>query len=487
MVEVRAICLRRSGLDSDVSQTIRGHPIHEVAPEILAEIFLRCLPAHPLRLPSNRVQLVLTRVCSTWREIALSTPSLWAQLEIVLERQEDLMLATSRAEQHFLKSGVVPLSFWLDICPKLAASAHLFPSRDVLDYIVERLLPRLNHLRVGGPARNARYLLAHLVNALHLEVLDMEIGSADQLHGDRDYEYIYFLPDAAPNLKRLSLTAVEGSGFLTHPKMLASFPLLTHLCLHTGLGITERDFRRFLDHCQDIEELDIRVGISADIITTTETIARGDLISFEYLSKARLACFGSGTVDFFLRSTQMPRLRCLDLVNFRKEQTVDSHHLVKFFESSLILQRLVLSGISFPVIDLISALCHLDKLESLVILQAYITDDLLLALAAGHDTTKGPLCPRLFEFEYRSRDRLAQPSIASADCLPSLSAAALVTFIVSRSANGGDSCRIGGHLQKYDYLKSVKITTHSQMFSEVVLGDSWIRACISNGIQLQIN
>ncbi|KAJ7164785.1 hypothetical protein C8R43DRAFT_1232897 [Mycena crocata] len=59
-------------------------PILELPPELVCEIFLRCLPPpHAGVLPSSlTAPLLLTHVCSQWRVIALSLPQLWTSLSV---------------------------------------------------------------------------------------------------------------------------------------------------------------------------------------------------------------------------------------------------------------------------------------------------------------------------------------------------------------------------------------------------------------------
>ncbi|KAJ7458205.1 hypothetical protein FB451DRAFT_1508602, partial [Mycena latifolia] len=55
-------------------------------PELITEIFVHGLPSHR-RLPSRkRAPLLLLQICRLWREIALTSPRLWAHLAIHLSR-----------------------------------------------------------------------------------------------------------------------------------------------------------------------------------------------------------------------------------------------------------------------------------------------------------------------------------------------------------------------------------------------------------------
>jgi hypothetical protein len=55
-------------------------------PELLAEIFIHCLPNDDFIIPDpTTAPLVLCGVCHRWREIALATPRLWSSLDIEME------------------------------------------------------------------------------------------------------------------------------------------------------------------------------------------------------------------------------------------------------------------------------------------------------------------------------------------------------------------------------------------------------------------
>jgi hypothetical protein len=56
-------------------------PIENLFPEILGEIFVACLPAHPGPRMSE-APLLLCRICSGWRKVALSTPLLWSFISV---------------------------------------------------------------------------------------------------------------------------------------------------------------------------------------------------------------------------------------------------------------------------------------------------------------------------------------------------------------------------------------------------------------------
>ncbi|CAK5278692.1 unnamed protein product [Mycena citricolor] len=60
------------------------HPIRRIPLEILLDIFAACLPTHRNPVMSTAdAPLLLGRVCSSWRQISTTTPTLWSRLHIV--------------------------------------------------------------------------------------------------------------------------------------------------------------------------------------------------------------------------------------------------------------------------------------------------------------------------------------------------------------------------------------------------------------------
>ncbi|KAJ7756593.1 hypothetical protein B0H16DRAFT_1826003 [Mycena metata] len=99
-------------------------PLRSLPLDIVQEIFLACIPTHRnCVMGASEVPVLLGRVCSSWRAIALSTPRLWSRLHIVEPQRfygSDLTLAEAKAAQRFAatktwlsRSGNCPLSISL--------------------------------------------------------------------------------------------------------------------------------------------------------------------------------------------------------------------------------------------------------------------------------------------------------------------------------------------------------------------------------------
>ncbi|KAJ7646560.1 hypothetical protein FB45DRAFT_890776 [Roridomyces roridus] len=80
-------------------------------------MFVACLPTHRNAVMSaQEAPLLVSRICSAWRVIALTTPSLWASLHIpgyfILKRPEQRIPAMTRWLQ---LSGVLPISLSFEL------------------------------------------------------------------------------------------------------------------------------------------------------------------------------------------------------------------------------------------------------------------------------------------------------------------------------------------------------------------------------------
>ncbi|KAJ7252089.1 hypothetical protein B0H12DRAFT_623079 [Mycena haematopus] len=107
--------------------------------DIIAEIFIACLPTHRnCVMSATEAPVILGRICSSWRTISLSTPRLWSRLHIVQPESlhwpngpyEARVAQRLEVGNAWLKrSGNLPLSislgtdnFYLTICSVLESS-----------------------------------------------------------------------------------------------------------------------------------------------------------------------------------------------------------------------------------------------------------------------------------------------------------------------------------------------------------------------------
>ncbi|KAJ7709441.1 hypothetical protein B0H17DRAFT_1248924 [Mycena rosella] len=128
------------------------YPVLSLPPEITSEIFLSCLPTSytdPNKKSVNpkEAPMLLSHVCRTWRQVALSTPALWCELDFDLRHANDshvLKTWLSRARELLLSLNLTLWSLRVEnttssILEMLAGSSHRMRSL--------RLRLRLEQLR----------------------------------------------------------------------------------------------------------------------------------------------------------------------------------------------------------------------------------------------------------------------------------------------------------------------------------------------------
>ena len=87
-----------------------------IPPDVMSTIFEFCLPdfavhqLYPYPKEDLSIPLSLGTICSYWREIAWSTPSLWSSLVVRVPSKYDSHMATGIAQEWLSRSGRLPLS-----------------------------------------------------------------------------------------------------------------------------------------------------------------------------------------------------------------------------------------------------------------------------------------------------------------------------------------------------------------------------------------
>ncbi|KAL0950033.1 hypothetical protein HGRIS_010041 [Hohenbuehelia grisea] len=77
--------------------------------DVLAEIFLQCLPTeHNPACHVDEPPLLFGRVCRSWREVSMSTPRLWAAIHIVVPR-----VTSPKVYSHLIRARCAGIRAWL--------------------------------------------------------------------------------------------------------------------------------------------------------------------------------------------------------------------------------------------------------------------------------------------------------------------------------------------------------------------------------------
>ncbi|KIK51412.1 hypothetical protein GYMLUDRAFT_181451, partial [Collybiopsis luxurians FD-317 M1] len=87
-------------------------PLDRIPSEMLAEIFMWCLPLHPIPNP-RQPPFALTTVCRRWRQTAIDAPLLWRSLGIYVPLKSLSETTVSRRlatiKLWLERSGTLPL------------------------------------------------------------------------------------------------------------------------------------------------------------------------------------------------------------------------------------------------------------------------------------------------------------------------------------------------------------------------------------------
>lgn len=117
--------------------------------ELIAEIFMHCLEPYSRITTRRYAPMLLLHVCRAWRSIALSTPGLWATLNVDFNCLPQTLLETGNLDKviddHVARAGTSPLSIQIaggrDIRTR-QVGRHLIPA------ILERLSSRVQVLEL---------------------------------------------------------------------------------------------------------------------------------------------------------------------------------------------------------------------------------------------------------------------------------------------------------------------------------------------------
>jgi F-box-like len=266
-------------------------PILKLPPEVTIEIFEGCLPKMTWfeftadwyffyeTVPNATMPLVIGSVCSTWRNLALSTPKLWSRISLKLDgRNSDLDYEI--LDEWISRSGRSPLSIhlWIgkdetpaddilymfaDCCERwrdiyLALPLHLYDNFDLIHGNLPLLTTLCLDLRVG----NAKGGLQQFSIAPRL----CDVG----LHG-----YHRGLIDIPfDHVKNLSLSEIDNS---LCQEILSCSPVLSHL----KMSHLRHQYRTLPPLVSHIKRLELSAGLG-------DNPSFLDSFSFPFLQELRI-------------------------------------------------------------------------------------------------------------------------------------------------------------------------------------------------------
>lgn len=359
-------------------------PITRVSYDVLREIFIHCLPQHPLedRQPNTTVApLLLCHICSSWRTVALASASLWLHLSycLTLDCGENI-------QSDFVKKDIEFVRWWRlnqgSIAPFLSLAIKYKDPRDIQE-----------------PAGNGmQFILEYISTAQYLDLdsfywarLRERIKAGDEvvfpcLHtleksgwagADPFYHVqISISPHAFPMLRRLSLT-----NDMLRPNSIGQVPIhwssLTHISFH-DIVIALPDWFSFIRAVPNLQWGNVEIISYCDPEEYTEPP--------EY-SLTQLSTFGMtfrhekydlAALSMLFANLHLPAVHTLAL-SWRTTETRNDTTIAELYtilNSTPAVRTLALGECFFPKVDdrsLASALA-IEHVEPIWKYATYLTD-----------------------------------------------------------------------------------------------------------------
>jgi hypothetical protein len=341
LVTLNRLQHRRAGLVAS-RQAHRGllSPIRRTPPELLAEIFVLCLPNDEfVGVDVSAAPLLLVQICSHWRKIALSTPRLWNSISVDIECDEIRAYTLDcrpfgrkhPIEAWLSRSGNLPLSIKIYIDYDLQPiSADFFADFVFVDIFIPFSSRWSNlHLDLRQPPIE-RLVCNSSISTPNLETLTLDIQD--------DINRLALTQTAA----RLQKITVLG-GFLAPSYLKLPWSQLTEF---RSLSELEDDLEECLDFLQLCPNL---TRLSLETIGDVSHVVSRPLVVMPRLSWLDL---GSCTNPFrlLLDNLVVPSLREINF--WAREQWCKSELLSLVYRSSSPLELLSIRSMEMVSADL---------------------------------------------------------------------------------------------------------------------------------------
>ncbi|KAF7310166.1 F-box domain-containing protein [Mycena indigotica] len=335
-------------------------PMRRLPDDVVRVVFAHTLPTtRHAALSADEGPLLLTSICRHWRELALSTPRLWAAVHVVLPREPDGTSGATLASQVSTwigRSGAVPLS---------VSMVHV------------RRGGRLGGSALPGPSLLSSTLLpaAHRWGSMQLRVYSLEDGLALCNLSVEDVPKLWSL---GLNLSRVMIEsdvpapgAESGTWWKCQSMRIAAAPTLRHFNFHGPLLALPRTIAW---HVLVVLHIQLWAGPADEIVFPFPFLQ--DCVSLEVLE----ASANSG-ISFMdpTHTVLLPRLRRL-AISVWQPNGPDVQHGLQLLRLPT-LESLDLTGtfLGQQLPDLLQPLAHITQLT--VPVSQMLTVDLAHALS----------------------------------------------------------------------------------------------------------
>jgi len=312
--------------------------------ELWSRIFLLCLPDTNFVVPNPRDSpLLLCRVCSPWRDVAIGTPLLWASLSISSQGWNVWKLC---------------LETWLQRSANASLSLDIsFPT--YINPIADRHILQV----IFSTAERWRHLRLKMSDVLLTSMLSSPLPNLHSLEISCDFSLLNLNVDAskAPNLRNISL--LTGS---IYPHLLQlPWDHLTHLSSKCWLNTTQHI--SLLRLCPRLESYSMH-------IVPTHTFPESEPLTHHHLSNLQVVAHISIIMGPVLSRLRLPSLSGLEFIVPRESPACGlscwpkSHVLALIERSSCPLERICVRGLNMASESLEDAQKSIPSLRSLELL-----------------------------------------------------------------------------------------------------------------------
>ena len=409
--------------------------------EIIQEIFIACLPtAHNAVMSRWEPPILLTQICSSWRNIAHATPQLWKSIHIAAPCTSNSMgryageclnfpsaVEQGRRSEAVLEWITRSATFPLDISLGQWGNStpHGFYDK-VINYLIQ-FSERWREVRFSAPYQALIPVAALPTSKVPLlETLSLNCPPAHFSPLDRQYVWITTGILKAPKLRDLWLRGVWLSQLNKDATRLpTNWSQLTDLTLQgTSWGVSSRSLSvprayKILSLCRNLITCQLEIGV---MMGYNEEPLPTETISLPSLS--RLSVREDGTrLSRLFTLLHLPSLNSLEFyTTLWPVQDSGISLLSLLTPSTTQLITLITDAQSFTRQDFIKCLRLCPFLKSLAIRKTYAigapldiptcrVDDALLRMFIEPSDDEGYLCPHLEDFESSSETAFSEPAL----------------------------------------------------------------------------
>jgi len=254
-------------------------PARRLPPDVLHEIFFHCLPTrHNPIVKYSESPLLLTRICSSWRAIALSSPQLWSKIHIPLpgdpsvsesnsgiirdetrlndrlQRYASVMRSRCHAVRSWLsRSGACPLSLSV-IYPGDYSDTQNSKNDELIQEMFDILLSsadRWSDVLLSMPEDIYNKLQGDINPTMFSSLKSLKITLRINFHRDTDSTPIRLL--AAPSLRRITFGGIQRVLSMVMTGNIGYQPIWNHIThIAFASSTTDRSLFVLLRQCPNL-------------------------------------------------------------------------------------------------------------------------------------------------------------------------------------------------------------------------------------------